>query len=180
MIDGSRSTAEMALISAVLIDECVAGGLLDLVIHAFFFPSKEVERMIDPEDISAIRKGWSVAAASPETVALRFYAHLFDIDASSEALFHGDMRLQGRKLTETLNFIVDELDDLSTLVPAAEDLAVRHVAYAVVPEHYESVGAALIATLRELLGSQFTAADEAAWVRVYGVLSNVMCKRAYG
>ena len=87
--------------------------------------------------------------------------------------------MQGRKLTQTLGFIVDHLEDEETLLPAARDLAVRHLNYDVTESQYASVGAALIATLKQLLGSAFTADDEAAWTEVYGVLSDVMVKAAY-
>ena len=86
---------------------------------------------------------------------------------------------QARKLLQTLNWIVDHLDDQDTLVPAAQNLAIRHVRYDVAPEHYPAVGEALIETLRQGLGEEFSEADEAAWLRVYALLSSVMISAAY-
>lgn len=108
-----------------------------------------------------------------------FYANLFRLDPSTKPLFVGDMGLQGRKLTETLTFIVDNISDPDTLVPAATELARRHVGYGVTPDQYASVGAALIATLQQLLGPAFTENDMAAWAEAYDGLTSSMIDAAY-
>ena len=87
--------------------------------------------------------------------------------------------LQVRKLAQTLNFIVDNLHDEETLLPAAKDLAIRHVDYGVTADQYESVGAALIETLTQLLGPAFSEEDKQAWLDTYTKLSSVMVKAAY-
>ena len=132
------------------------------------------------QDIEHIRRTWAMAAAIPEQTATVFYGKLFRLDASTKPLFVGDLHLQGRKLTQTLTFIVDHLDDTEVLLQAARDLAIRHVDYGVAAAQYASVGSALIATLDQLLGPEFTAEDEAAWLRVYTVLSEHMTESAYG
>ena len=121
-----------------------------------------------------------MAAAIPEQTATVFYGKLFRIDSSTKPLFVGNIGLQGRKLTQTLTFIIDRLDDTDVLLQAARDLAIRHVDYGVTAEQYASVGQALISTLKQLLGAEFTAQDEASWVRVYTVLSDHMTSSAYG
>jgi len=132
------------------------------------------------ETLDAIRGTWAMAAADQGRTAQVFYANLFRRDPSTKPLFVGDLELQGRKLTQTLNFIVDHLDQLDILLPAAEDLARRHMAYNVAEPQYASVGAALIATFQQLLGPAFTAEHEAAWAEAYGALSGHMTKTAYG
>lgn len=131
-------------------------------------------------DIDHIRRTWAMAAAVPDQTAQVFYGNLFRMDASTRPLFAGDMKLQGRKLAQTLSFIVDHLDEPEPLLQAARELAIRHVDYGVVAAQYASVGGALIATLKQLLGPSFTAEDEAAWGRVYTVLSDHMVQSAYG
>ena len=131
-------------------------------------------------DIENIRRTWALAAALADQTATVFYGTLFRMDPSTKPLFVGDLSLQGRKLTQTLSFIVDHLDDEAVLLKAARDLAIRHVDYGVTPEQYASVGAALIDTLTQLLGPEFTADDRAAWARVYGGLAEHMTQSAYG
>ena len=136
--------------------------------------------MPTPDTHDNIRRTWARAAAVPDETARLFYSNLFRLDPSTKALFVGDLRLQGRKLVQTLGFIVDHLEAPDTLVPAAKELALRHVGYGVVAEQYESVGQSLIKTLDQLLGNEFTEEDERAWVEVYGTLSGIMIETAYG
>ena len=117
---------------------------------------------MNAENIERIRQTWALAAADADRTTMTFYTNLFRIDPSTKPLFKGDLTQQARKLAQTLGFIVDHLDDLDTLVPAAQDLAVRHVNYNVTEAHYASVGAALIATFQQLLGGRFSEADAQA------------------
>jgi len=59
-------------------------------------------------------------------------------------LFKGDMKKQGKKLTDMITFAVDGLDDLDAIVPEIRALGVRHAGYGVVESHYDTVGAALL------------------------------------
>lgn len=136
--------------------------------------------MASDSDKDRVRAGWALTATLQPKVARSFYAHLFRIAPETQSLFKGDMDLQGRKLTETLSFIVDHLDEPETLLPAARDLAVRHASYGVQPDHYDQVGAALLQTLEDLLGAGFTPQDRQAWGAVYGELSGVMLEAVPG
>ena len=129
--------------------------------------------------VERIRASWALAASDADTTANVFYAKLFRLDPSTKPLFVGDLGLQGRKLTQTLSFIVDNLEDPDVLVPAAIDLAQRHVSYGVVAEQYASVGAALIDTFKRLFGAAFSPEDEAAWLEAYQGLSDAMIRAAY-
>ena len=135
--------------------------------------------MLSKDDIDCVRRTWAMAATNGEKASFAFYSKLFQFDPSTKTMFAGDLTLQARKLTETLSFIVDHLDDLDVLVPAAKDLARRHVDYHVVAEHYKPVGAALISTFKQLLGAKFTSRDEEAWRNVYTILADVMIDAAY-
>lgn len=131
------------------------------------------------DQIARIRSTWVKAAANPARTAQVFYSNLFRLDPSTKPLFVGDLRLQGAKLTQTLSFIVDHLEHDDVLLPAAADLALRHVDYGVKSEQYSSVGAALIATFNQLLGAEFSPEDEDAWATVYQGLSGAMIDVAY-
>ena len=63
---------------------------------------------------------------------------------------------------------------------AAKALAVKHVAYGVTAAHYKPVGEALIWTLEQGLGPDFTPEVKDAWLSAYGALSGVMIAEAYG
>ena len=53
-----------------------------------------------------------------ETAADLFYNRSFEIDPSTEALFKGDMKEQGRKLMQMITAAVNGLNDLDGLIPA--------------------------------------------------------------
>ncbi len=74
--------------------------------------------------------------------AVLFYDRLFEIAPSVKAMFSADMTEQRKKLMATLAAVVNGLDNLETVLPAASALAIRHVSYGVRPEHYPVVGAA--------------------------------------
>ena len=126
-----------------------------------------------------IRRTWAKAAAAGDLVGQIFYAKLFEIAPTTRAMFPDVMDDQARKLLQTLNWIIDHLDNADALVPAAQNLAVRHVRFGVTAEHYPAVGEALLATLRQGLGTEFDEEDEAAWMRIYAQLSGVMISAAY-
>jgi nitric oxide dioxygenase len=66
------------------------------------------------------------------------------------------------------------------VLPAASALAKRHVDYGVKAADYAPVGAALLWTLEQGLGEQWTPELAAAWTEAYTMLSNFMITEAYG
>lgn len=120
-----------------------------------------------------------VAEISDEAAAL-FYGRLFEIAPEVKPLFADtDMTEQGRKLMKMIATAVGTLNDLDKLIPAVEEMGVRHVSYGVEKEHYGIVGEALIWTLEQGLGEDFTPETKSAWVNVYTILSNVATSTAY-
>jgi hemoglobin-like flavoprotein len=69
---------------------------------------------------------------------------------------------------------VGKLNELDTLVPILQNLGRRHNGYSVRPDHYGTVGAALLQTLKQGLGDEFTPEVRAAWADGYGVMASVV------
>lgn len=103
-----------------------------------------------------------------------FYGKLFELDPELKPLFKGDMAEQGKKLMTMIGLAVRGLNNLEALVPAVQNLGVRHVDYGVKDEHYGTVGAALLWTLEQGLGEAFTEEVKQAWTEVYTVLADTM------
>ena len=131
------------------------------------------------DDVSRIRRNWATAVSARDIVGDIFYQNLFRIAPETRDLFPESLSDQGRKLVQTLSWILDHLEEPDELVPAAEALARRHLAYGVSADHYDAVGKALLATLGEGLGDDFSEDDAAAWSRVYTDLSTLMIDAAY-
>lgn len=128
--------------------------------------------------IQLVRESFDlVEPIAPQAAAL-FYANLFAIDPSVRLLFRGDMIRQGELLMTMVGRAVAQLDEPAALMPALHSLGQRHAGYGVRDAHYDSVGIALLKTLREGIGVAFTEEVEAAWVDVYGTIAATMKEAA--
>lgn len=132
-----------------------------------------------PSQIDLVQSSFAKVVPIAETAASLFYGRLFEVAPEVKPLFRGDMKEQGRKLMTTLAVVVNGLKAPDTILPAAKALAVKHVGYGVTAEHYAPVGAALIWTLEQGLGDDFTPETRDAWLAAYTLLSGVMIEEAY-
>ena len=124
--------------------------------------------------ISLVKESFDlVEPIAPQAAAL-FYLNLFEADPSVRPLFRGDMIVQGERLMAMIGLAVAKLDEPDVLIPALQGLGQRHAGYGVRDAHYDSVGSALLKTLRQGLGVAFTDEVEAAWTEVYGVIAGTM------
>jgi len=126
------------------------------------------------KQVKLVQESFAKVTPIAETAAALFYQRLFELDPSLQLLFHGDMKEQGRKLIAMIAAAVRGLDSLSLLVTAVENLGRRHANYGVSIKDYDTVGDALLWTLRQGLGAAFTPMVAEAWSVVYGVLANTM------
>lgn len=131
-----------------------------------------------PSQVELVQSSFAKVVPIADTAAGLFYGRLFEIAPEVKPMFKGDLAEQGRKLMATLAVVVNGLTKLEAIVPAAQALARRHVAYGVRNEHYAPVGAALLWTLEQGLGPDFTPETKAAWAEAYGLLSGVMIAAA--
>jgi hemoglobin-like flavoprotein len=132
-----------------------------------------------PEEVVMVQESWKQVLPISDKAAELFYGRLFEIAPEVQPYFKGDMAEQGKKLMAMINTAVNSLNELESVVPAVQAMAVRHVDYGVKPEDYDSVGAALIWTLDAGLGDAFTDDVRDAWVKVYTTLADVMKTAAY-
>ena len=131
-----------------------------------------------PDHVAAVQRSFAqVAPIAPQAAAL-FYRHLFAADPSLRPLFKGDMAVQGERLMAMIATGVSLLGRPAALLPALRGLGARHASYGVLPEHYATVGAALLKTLEQGLGDAWTPATAQAWAAAYGVISDAMLEGA--
>ena len=132
-----------------------------------------------PAQIALVQASFAKVVPIRDVAADLFYNRLFEIDPATRPLFaRADMAEQGRKLMAMLATVVSGLSRPEDVVPAAQALARRHVGYGVRQAHYDSVGRALLWTLGQGLGEDFTAEVEEAWTAAYTLLSGVMVQAA--
>jgi hemoglobin-like flavoprotein len=129
---------------------------------------------MEQQTIDTVQSTWAKVTPIADQAASLFYNKLFEMDPSVKPLFKGNMTIQGRKLMNMITTAVNGLDDINTLIPAVQDLGVRHIRYGVVDAHYDTVGGALLWTLEQGLGDGWTPEVQSAWTDVYGTLASVM------
>lgn len=131
-----------------------------------------------PEQISQVQESWKAVEGISETAADLFYNKLFEMDPSLSPLFQGDIKEQGAKLMKMIGVAVNGLSRLETIVPAVQQLGVRHAGYGVKDEHYDTVAGALLWTLGQGLGEAFTDDLKQAWTEAYTILATTMKEAA--
>ena len=128
-----------------------------------------------PEQVTLVKESWEKVKPISEQAAELFYGRLFPLDPSLRALFKGDMSEQGKKLMSTITLAVTSLDRLETILPTVQALGRKHaVEYEVPDSSYATVGEALIWTLGQGLGDDFTEDVKEAWLLTYTTLSGAM------
>lgn len=131
-----------------------------------------------PEQISAVQESWVAVEGIADQAAALFYGKLFETDPSLKELFQGDMVEQGKKLMTMIGVAVRGLSRLEAIVPAVQQMGVRHAGYGVKDADYDTVGGALLWTLEQGLGEAFTDDVKQSWTDVYVLLATTMKEAA--
>jgi nitric oxide dioxygenase len=131
-----------------------------------------------PREIELVQTSFEKVVPIADAAAKLFYDRLFEIDPSSRPLFKSNLEQQGKMLMQALTMVVRSLHQPEKIVGAVQNLGRRHVGYGVETRHYDSVGAALLWTLGQGLGADFTPEVHDAWATAYGVLAKLMIDAA--
>ncbi len=126
----------------------------------------------------ALKYSWEQVAKSGDEVPLYFYSHLFLSHPEVRAMFPIAMAGQRDKLVGALGQIVSNVDQLDEVTAFIQQLGRDHRRFSVVPDHYNAVGASLLATLKQFLGAAWTDELAADWAAAYGVIARVMVEAA--
>lgn len=133
--------------------------------------------MITQKQISLVKRTWrALRDLDPERLGDLFYSKLFIDHPKLRKLFPKDLSGQQQKLITTLDSMIMQLDRMHDQEQEVIALAHRHVQYGVQAKHYGYVGAALLWTLENSLGSDWTPDVAEAWTAYYTTLSASMIK----
>jgi hemoglobin-like flavoprotein len=129
---------------------------------------------LSPAAIELVQQTFAEVGRNPQQLVDSFYGQLFRLAPDFRPLFPEDMSEQKKKLLQSLVLVVNNLKNPDAVVPAVQELGRRHVGYGVKPEHYQTVGAALVWALSQQFGEQWNGEVQAAWVAAYTLVANVM------
>lgn len=124
--------------------------------------------------IDLIRDSFERLQPHVETASALFYGRLFEISPEMRVMFRTDVADQGMRFMSTLGVILQILDDPEALGPYLERLAHGHAAYGVNPGHFRPMGQALIQTMSETLGANFSEEVSSAWEAAYDDIARQM------
>jgi NAD(P)H-flavin reductase/hemoglobin-like flavoprotein len=132
---------------------------------------------VDPA-IAAIRDSFAAMGEGGDDAVGYFYAWLFLRQPLLRSLFPPAMDEQRDRLFAALTRIVDSLSTPDEMASYLTQLGRDHRKYGVLPEMYDAVGEALIATLRAFAGAAFTRGAEEAWTQTYAAGAALMIRAA--
>jgi hemoglobin-like flavoprotein len=132
-----------------------------------------------PQQKILVAENWKHVVPIADTAASMFYDRLFELDPQVGELFgNTDMANQRNKLVQALDMAISALDEPEAILPALRELGRRHRTYGVRDAHYDTVGAALLWTLRKGLGAHWNDEAEAAWSAAYQLVAEPMRQAA--
>jgi len=126
-------------------------------------------------NVTMIRESFELVIERNPDFTARFYEILFERYPSVKPLFGRNSRqAQAEMLTRALVAVVDHIEDAPWLSETLGALGARHVDYGVAPEMYGFVGDALIATLAEVAGDDWTNEHTENWTAAYTAIVQMM------
>jgi NAD(P)H-flavin reductase/hemoglobin-like flavoprotein len=129
-------------------------------------------------DAFLIRRTMDEVAPVAEKATSYFYALLFLRRPDLRDLFPVGMQAQRDRIFRALLAAAERIDDPDALAGQLAPLGRGHRKYGTRAEDYPAVGEALIGALARYAAAVWTAQTEAAWVRAYTLMSQIMIDAA--
>ncbi|MGW7509210.1 globin domain-containing protein [Streptomyces massasporeus] len=129
-------------------------------------------------DAVLIRRAMAEVAPVSDKVTSYFYALLFVRHPDLRSLFPAAMDTQRDRLLRALLTAAEHIDNRDVLVDYLQNLGRGHRKYGTRAEHYPAVGECLIGALSKYAAGVWNPEMEAAWVRTYTTISQVMIDAA--
>ncbi|MFD8231190.1 globin domain-containing protein [Streptomyces sp. NPDC059696] len=129
-------------------------------------------------DALLIRRTMAEVTPVADKVTSYFYALLFVRHPDLRSLFPAAMDTQRDRLLRALLTAAEHIDNRDVLVDYLQKLGRGHRKYGTRPEHYPAVGECLIGALSRYAAGMWNPETEAAWVRTYTTISQIMIDAA--
>jgi nitric oxide dioxygenase len=133
-----------------------------------------------PEQLLLIQQTTAEVERDASRFSARFYERLFELEPDLRPLFPDDLTAPRGKLVDELLFLAGAAVDLPVFLERARHLGARHQSYGVRPDHYDTVRAALMDSLSEVLGSRWDEVTGRAWRSLYCLVAETMLEGARG
>ena len=131
--------------------------------------------MLDQQTIEIIKSTVPVLQVHGKTITTVFYGMLFENHPDLLNIFNHANQRQGKQQTALANAVIAaamNIDQLGNILPVVKQIAEKHRALGVLPEHYPIVGKNLLAAISKVLGDAATPEIIEAWGKAYGVIAD--------
>ncbi|MFF5357985.1 globin domain-containing protein [Streptomyces scabiei] len=129
-------------------------------------------------DAVLIRRTMAEVGPVADKVTSYFYALLFVQHPDLRSMFPPAMDAQRDRLLKALLTAAEHIDNTPVLVDYLQNLGRGHRKYGTQADHYPAVGECLIGALSRYAKASWNDETEAAWVRTYTTISQVMIDAA--
>lgn len=124
--------------------------------------------------VRLVRESFAVVEPQADQVAKHFYATLFSIAPATREMFPVNMEVQRSRLLRALVHIVQMVDRPDDLLPFLRQLGRDHRKFGVIASHFEAVGMALLAGVKQYAKAAWTDEVERAWAEAYTIMARAM------
>ncbi|MDA7946358.1 MAG: hemin receptor [Hyphomicrobiaceae bacterium] len=129
---------------------------------------------VSAENIRVLRETYLAVEPASDLVATLFFRRLDEIAPEVRPFLGEDINEQRKQLLISLGLAVAALDRFDDIIPALKLLGSKYRTMGVTELHYGAVGEALIWTLKQSLGSKWSADAEDAWTGMCTLIGEVM------
>ncbi|MGA5140860.1 globin domain-containing protein [Streptomyces azureus] len=141
-------------------------------------PAAPAPAMEESPDAVLIRRAMAEVTPVADKVTSYFYALLFVRHPDLRSLFPPAMDTQRDRLLRALLTAAEHIDNTDVLVDYLQNLGRGHRKYGTRAEHYPAVGECLIGALSKYAAAVWDEEMEAAWIRTYTTISQIMIDAA--
>ena len=128
-----------------------------------------------PDELPALLAGWRQELQQLDAAVDIEALHAAEQSAQQHYQASARVLSQQRALATSILMYASNIERLEALGPLVGTIVNKHVALQIQPEHYPLVGAALLASIREVLGAEVaTDAVIEAWGAAYGQLAGIL------
>lgn len=132
--------------------------------------------MLNAKTIEIIKSTVPVLEVHGTTITKTFYQAMFKNHPELLNIFNHANQRQGKQQTALANVVyaaAAHIDRLGDILPVVKEIAHKHRALGILPEHYPIVGQNLLAAIKTVLGDAATDEIINAWAEAYGVIADV-------
>jgi nitric oxide dioxygenase len=132
--------------------------------------------VLTDEQKKVVKSTAPVLKENGKKIATIFYKKIQDAHPELRNFFNQTNQTSGSQpmaLAHTLYCAAEHIESLETLMPQVEQIANKHRALLVKPEHYPIVGKFLLEAIAEFLGDKATPEILESWKATYSVISGI-------